>query len=37
MEPALIVIVGFMGPLIVIGIIGLIVMHYLGKKEQPQP
>jgi len=34
MEPALIVIIGFMGPIILICIVGIFVVHHLNKKGQ---
>ena len=34
MHPALIVIIGFMGPLFVICIVGIFVVHHLNKKGQ---
>ena len=37
MEQALIVILGFMGPLILVGIIGIFVMLHINKKEKSQP
>ena len=36
MEQALIVILGFMGPLIIIGIIGIFIMIHINKKEQAE-
>ena len=36
MEQALIVILGFMGPLILVGIVGIFVMLHINRKEQSQ-
>jgi hypothetical protein len=34
MEQAIIVILGFMGPLILVGIVGIFVMLHINKKER---
>ena len=36
MEQALIVIFGFLGTLILVGIVGIFIMLYINKKEQSQ-
>ena len=36
MEQALIVILGFMGPLILLGLIGIFVLLHINKKEQKE-
>jgi hypothetical protein len=34
MEQTLIVIIGFLGPFMVVGIVGIFVLHHLEKKEE---
>ena len=37
MDQAIILILGYMGPIIVIGLISILIKLYINKKEQSQP